>query len=193
MGPIVLFYLRSAVSTVAVPAHTTTPLRRLYAARAAFALLWAGAFAAVATPYGTAALVLAVLYAGVDAAATLVDAATSGDRPTRLLQANVVVSTAAAVALAAVGTGDAGAVLLVWGLWAVAAGALQLGAGLARRRRLGGQLPVVLSGGLSVLAGLGFAASSRGDGSLVGVAGYAALGGVFFLVSALRQGRGARA
>ncbi|QIG44281.1 hypothetical protein G5V58_17210 [Nocardioides anomalus] len=182
------------MSTVDVPTRTTlptTPLRRLYAARAVFAFLWAGAFAAVASPFGTAALVLAVLYAAVDAAATLVDAATPGDRPSRLLQVNVAVSTVTAVALAAVGTGDRGDVLLVWGLWALVAGALQLGTGLARRRRLGGQGAVVLSGGLSVLAGAGFAASSR-HGSLVGIAGYAALGGVFFLVSALRQGRGAR-
>jgi uncharacterized membrane protein HdeD (DUF308 family) len=58
------------------------------------------------------------------------------------------------------------------------------------RRRLGGQWPLVLSGGISVLAGTAFALMAGAPGAaLTGVAGYATLGGVFFLVSALRLGR----
>ena len=50
---------------------------------------------------------------------------------------------------------------------------------------------MIVSGALSVLAGASFvlAASTPGAG-LAPVAGYALLGGVFFLVSALRLGRG---
>jgi hypothetical protein len=52
---------------------------------------------------------------------------------------------------------------------------------------------MILSGGISVLAGLGFALQSGGaSASLVGVAGYATLGGVFFLISALRLHRALR-
>ena len=51
---------------------------------------------------------------------------------------------------------------------------------------------MILSGGISVLAGAGFVASSRAGTSVTGIAGYAVLGGVFFLVSALRLGRAAK-
>jgi len=47
-----------------------------------------------------------------------------------------------------------------------------------------------VSGALSTLAGTSFVVSaSAADPSLTGLAGYAALGGLFFLVSALRLGR----
>src|SRR5919106_1320796 len=81
------------------------------------------------------------------------------------------------------------AVLRVWGVWAVVAGIVQLVVAI-RRRRLGGQWAMIDSGAISVLAGASFVlmASSAGA-SLTNVAGYALLGGIFFLVSALRLGR----
>ena len=49
---------------------------------------------------------------------------------------------------------------------------------------------LILSGGLSVVAGTGFVLSASGhDPSLLGLAGYATLGGIFFLVAALRLHR----
>jgi hypothetical protein len=49
---------------------------------------------------------------------------------------------------------------------------------------------MILSGGISVLAGAGFIAmAGRPDPSLTTVAGYAVLGGIFFLVSAIRLRR----
>lgn len=82
--------------------------------------------------------------------------------------------------------------LRVWGAWAVTAGLVQLVVAL-RRRGLGGQLPMVLSGGLSVLAGGAFIAMASGDDAEIsGLAGYATLGGIFFLVSALRLGSSSR-
>jgi uncharacterized membrane protein HdeD (DUF308 family) len=165
----------------------TAPLRRLYLVRFAFALVWAGLFVATSDPFGTIALVLAVLYPAFDLGAAVVDARTSG-RSTPALYVNILLSAAAAVALLAVGTGDVGDVLVVWGLWAITAGVVQLLVGVVRRG-LGGQWPMILSGGISVLAGAGFAMSSGDATSVTPIAGYAALGGVFFLVSALRLRR----
>jgi uncharacterized membrane protein HdeD (DUF308 family) len=55
---------------------------------------------------------------------------------------------------------------------------------------MGGQWPMILSGGLSVLAGSSFVAmASAPDPSLAALAGYATVGGIFFLVSALRLRR----
>jgi hypothetical protein len=49
---------------------------------------------------------------------------------------------------------------------------------------------MILSGGISVVAGASFVLQTTKDGaSLTTLAGYATLGGVFFLVSALRLGR----
>lgn len=171
---------------------TRSALRRLYLGRFAFALVWAGLFAATSSPVAGVAVVLLVLYPAFDAVAAVVDARTSGDeaRSSTALRLNVVLSVATAVALAVVGD-DAKGILLVWGAWAVTAGAVQLVVAVLRRR-LGGQVPMMLSGGLSVLAGLAIAASSRDADSLVNIAGYAVVGGLFFLVSALRLGRPAR-
>jgi hypothetical protein len=49
---------------------------------------------------------------------------------------------------------------------------------------------MILSGGISVVAGTSFILQASADGaSLTNLAGYALLGGIFFLVSALRLGR----
>lgn len=187
----------------AAPTDSTTPtrsttapdpgpgtLRRLHLARAAFALAWAALFALTSSPFGTAALVLAVLYPTVDLAAAAADArsASAGRTPKPVLYVNMVVSAFAALALVAVGTDDVGDVLLVWGAWAVASGAVQLVLAVQRRAQPG-QYPLILSGALSVVAGGSFAASAPDATSPTSIAGYAALGGVFFLVSGLRAGR----
>ena len=165
----------------------TATLRRLYLARSVFALVWAGLFLAVSSPVGTAAVVLAVLYPAVDLAAATIDARTSGAGRPRALYLNVALSLVAAVALAVVGE-DVEGILLVWGAWAITAGVVQLVVGVVRRA-VGGQWPMILSGGISVLAGGSFVASAGDATSVTGIAGYATLGGVFFLISALRLGR----
>jgi uncharacterized membrane protein HdeD (DUF308 family) len=101
-------------------------------------------------------------------------------------------STLTAVALAVAVSSGIPSVLRVWGVWAITAGIVQLVVAI-RRRRLGGQSALILSGGLSAVAGTGFILmAGRPDPSLSGLAGYAALGGVFFLVSAIRLRRPAR-
>jgi uncharacterized membrane protein HdeD (DUF308 family) len=77
-------------------------------------------------------------------------------------------------------------VLRVWGGWAITAGIVQLIVAILRRR-LGGQVAMILSGGISVLAGTAFLLMAGGqNAALTGVGGYAILGGIFFLVSAIR-------
>ena len=53
---------------------------------------------------------------------------------------------------------------------------------------------MIISGGISVLAGASFVVSaSADDPALGGAAGYAVPGAVFFLIAALRLGRAANA
>ena len=168
---------------------TVSVLRRLYFVRFGFAVVWAGLLALTASDLGVAAGVLLVLYPLFDVAAAVVDARSSR---TRELVLNMVISSLAALGLALAATSGAPAALRVWGAWAIGAGLVQLVVAL-QRRRLPGQWPLALSGAISTLAGAGFIMMAAGtEPSLVSLAGYAALGGIFFLVSALRVGATAR-
>jgi uncharacterized membrane protein HdeD (DUF308 family) len=177
-------------ATAEVRTSGTTPaLRRLYLLRSGFAIVWAGLLALTASDLGVAAVVLLVLYPLVDVAAAVVDARASGARE---LVLNIVISSLAALGLALAATSGIPAALRVWGAWAVLAGIVQLVVAL-RRRRLGGQWAMILSGGISTVAGASFIVMASGDDpSLTTLAGYAVLGGVFFLISAIRLGRAAR-
>jgi len=181
-----------STTTIAAPprtAGTASTLRRLYLVRFAFAIVWALVMFTTTSTLGPVAVTLLVLYPLFDAAAALIDARTS--RGT-LLYVNVAVSliTAAGVAIAC--TSGIPSVLRVWGAWAIVAGLVQLIVGLTRRT-MGGQWPMIVSGGISVLAGAAFIAGAAADNpTLTNAAGYAIPGGVFFLISALRLGRAAK-
>jgi uncharacterized membrane protein HdeD (DUF308 family) len=168
-------------------------LRRLYFVRFGFAVVWAAIVALTASTISPLVAVLLVLYPAFDLAAAIVDhRASRATRPAALLYVNMALSLIAAVALGFAAASGAAAVLVTWGLWALTAGAVQLIVGL-NRRKLGGQWAMIISGGISVLAGLAFILMSGTMASVAGIAGYATLGGIFFLISALRLGRAAKA
>ena len=174
----------------------TSPLRTLYLTRFAFAIVWAMLLLVSsstlddATTLGPLTAVLLVVYPLFDLAAAVIDRGSSHPTgsPSALLVVNMVLSLLAAIGLLLAIRAGASSVLVVWGLWAITAGAVQLVVGL-RRRALGGQWAMIASGGISVLAGASFIAQSREAGSVTTLAGYAVLGGIFFLVSALRLRR----
>lgn len=165
-------------------------LRTLYVIRFVFAGLWVGVvFATVAPQTAPSALltILLVIYPLFDAAAVLwqLRADPERGRPKTAEWFNVVVSVVIAVALGIASTSSVSAALAVWGVWAIIAGIPQLVAAI-RNRRSGGQIAQMLSGGISVLAGAGFLLQGvQGNGMISGAAGYASLGAVFFLISAI--------
>ncbi|MDN3356233.1 hypothetical protein [Actinomadura sp. DC4] len=182
------------MTTATTAARATTgvapTLRRLYFVRFGFALVWAVLLFLTGSSIGPLSAALLVLYPVFDVAAAVVDARSSRvDGSAAGLYVNIAISAVAAVGLAVALTSGIPAVLRVWGIWAVLAGIVQLVVA-SRRRRLGGQWAMIASGGISVLAGASFFVMASRDGaSLSNVAGYALLGGIFFLVSALRLGR----
>src|SRR5690606_21196122 len=90
------------------------------------------------------------------------------------------------IALGIASTFSTSAALIVWGAWAIGAGIPQLISAI-RNRRAGGQVPQMLSGGISVFAGSAFLVQGlQGAQAIAGVGGYATLGAIFFLVSAIR-------
>jgi uncharacterized membrane protein HdeD (DUF308 family) len=174
-------------------AGVATSLRKLYLFRFGFAIVWAVLVFALGSDLGAVTVTLLVLYPLVDLGAAVIDA--RSNRSTRagaLLYINMALSLIAAIGLAIAASSGTPAVLRVWGAWALTAGLVQLIVAI-RRRNLGGQWAMIISGGLSVLVGGAFIASASGDGgSLSSLGGYATLGGIFFLVSALRLGRTAK-
>ncbi|MEU4385892.1 hypothetical protein [Promicromonospora sp. NPDC023805] len=175
------------------PAATAVSLRNLYFVRFGFAIVWAVLLFAVGKSLGPVAIGLLVLYPLFDVAAAVVDFRSSKTaRPTVGLYLNMALSLLTAIGLAVAVTSGIPAVLRVWGVWAITAGIVQLVVAV-RRYRLGGQWAMILSGGISVFAGTGFFLMAGGPNAmLTSLAGYATLGGVFFLASALRLHRVAK-
>jgi hypothetical protein len=171
------------------------PSQPIATIRAVLALAWAAAVTiAVGNDVPTTASDLAAGVAVLLASYPLIDVVASiavarYDATSRIvLRVNAAISTAAVVAIAVTGLGsDAGATLASFGAWAAISGAIQLGVAIHRRRARGAQLPMIVSGGLSTVAGLGFIAQSGGnDAHLTYIGGYMALGALLYLLSALR-------
>jgi uncharacterized membrane protein HdeD (DUF308 family) len=179
-------------TTALATAAVTSALRRLYFVRFGFALIWAVVLFSTARSIGPVSATLLVIYPLFDVGAAIVDVRSSrASRSALGLYVNIAISVIAAVGLIFAVASDIPAVLRVWGVWAVLAGLAQLIVAL-RRRKLGGQWAMIASGTISTLAGISFLLQSAAPhASLSNLAGYALLGGVFFLVSALRLGRNA--
>ena len=181
-------------TSVMAPAPTASApaaLRNLYFLRFAFALVWAALLFTSAHDLGALSATLLVIYPLFDVVCAVVDirSAKANRGPVRGLYANVALSALTAAGLVAAVSSGIPAVLRVWGAWAITAGVVQLIVGVLRRG-MGGQWPMIASGAISTLAGASFIAQAgKDDASLSSLAGYAFLGGVFFLVSALRLGR----
>jgi uncharacterized membrane protein HdeD (DUF308 family) len=156
----------------------------LLVSRAVLALLWAAALVlAVGDRVPTTDADLPFAVAAILTTYPLIDAGASIVAGLRL---NAAISAIAAVAVGATAFGaDAGATLIAFGLWAAVSGAIQFGVAVHRRRRDGGQVAMLISGGLSTLAGISFlSAAGMDDAHLATLAGYMAFGAVLYLVSA---------
>lgn len=165
-------------------------LRRLYLVRFGFALVWAGLLFATASSIGPVSATLLVLYPLFDVAAAVVDLRSSRAGGSAVgLYVNIAISALAGIGVVVAVASGIPAVLRVWGVWAVVSGLVQLVVAI-RRRGLGGQWAMIASGAISTVAGTSFFLQAAGEGASLGnLAGYALLGGIFFLVSALRLGR----
>jgi hypothetical protein len=168
--------------------------RRITVVRAVLALAWAAAVViAVGDRVPTtsaevpiAAAVLLASYPLIDVIASLLSSLFAD---ARVLRINAAISALAVVGIAVAAFGsDAGATLVAFGAWAAVSGAIQLGVAIHRRRLHGRQLSMIVSGGLSTIAGIGFlAASGMDDAQLASVGGYMALGALLYLLWAYRS------
>ena len=131
-------------------------------------------------PVAAAALIAA--YPLIDVVASLASAHRRPDATP--LRVNAAISTLAAVGVGTTAFGaDAGAALTTFGVWAVVSGAIQFVLALRGTR----QVPMIISGGLSTVAGVSFfSAAGMHDAHLAVLGGYMAVGAVLYLVSARR-------
>ena len=170
------------------PADQEQWLKLYYFTRAAFSVVWVVAAFAVGQSSAAIGGFLLVAYPAWDAAANLLDALRSGGlNQNRTQVLNVLVSLATTVAVIVGLQMSMNRVLGVFGAWAILSGLLQLGTAVRRWRSYGAQWAMVLSGGQSALAGGFFIvqAAMPVAPSITNVAGYAGVGALYFLVSAL--------
>lgn len=169
-------------------ANHTRWLQRYYFLRAAFSLAWFIAALAIAPSSAVIAAALLVAYPAWDAAANYLDALSSGGLSQNRTQGlNVLVSLVTTIAVMLALQVSMNWVLGIFGAWAILSGLLQLGTAVRRWKSFGAQWAMVLSGGQSALVGsfFIFQASMPAVPSIADVAGYAAVGAVYFLVSAV--------
>jgi uncharacterized membrane protein HdeD (DUF308 family) len=172
--------------------------QRIVIVRAVLALVWAAGLViavgdrvpSTSSDVPIAAAALLASYPAIDAVASIA-AALGTDASGRVLRINAAIS---ALAAAAAFGADAGATLAAFGAWAAVSGAIQFGVAVQRRRARGRQLAMIVSGGLSTIAGISFlAASGMDDAHLATVGGYMALGALLYLLGAHRSRTAPRA
>jgi hypothetical protein len=169
--------------------------RRIAIVRALVALVWAAALViavgdqvpSTSSDVPIAAAALLASYPAIDVVASIAGARGTADS-VRVLYVNAAIGVLAIAALGITAFGaDAGATLAAFGSWAAVSGAIQLGVAVHRRAE-GRQLPMIVSGGISTIAGAFFvAASGMDDAQLAGIGGYMALGALLFLLFAYRR------
>ncbi|MEE4594578.1 hypothetical protein V2J94_22280 [Streptomyces sp. DSM 41524] len=185
-------------TTVTPSTTTATPtpsgLRSLYLIRIAFSLIWVALVLTTSASLVSAdrptaiAAVLLIIYPLWDVIATLLERrmAGTGSATNRVSSINMALGLAATAGMTIAVFSTIGRALLVFGAWALLAGAVQLIVAIRRRRIVGAQWPMIISGGQSVLAGATVAATSASaTSSLSTVAGYSAFGAFWFLVSVI--------
>lgn len=168
--------------------ETARSLRKLYFLRAGFSILWVILVTALAKTNTTIATTLFIIYPAWDIIATYFDIqanpATANKTPQYI---NIAISITTTIGIIlALQTGIPQA-LIVFGIWAILTGVIQLILGLHRRKQLGGQWPMIISGGQSMLAGGTFIAMAHDPNQgITTLAGYAAFGAFYFLLTAFR-------
>jgi uncharacterized membrane protein HdeD (DUF308 family) len=165
----------------------TRSLRNLYLTRTVVQLLWAGIVLAEAISNPTLAAALLIFYPLWDVACTLYDlrsSTRSASTPPTAQYFNAVLGTIAAIGIAATVFKAPQQAVVTFGAWAAAAGLAQLAVGVVRRKALGGQWAMILSGLQSTAAGVAFILGGLHDKTHIkDLGGYAIFGGIYFLIA----------
>ena len=168
--------------------ETATSLRKLYFIRAAFSVTWVILIALFAKTSMSIASVLLIIYPAWDVAGTFLDIRANRYSPSKIPQyVNAVISGITTIAVGIALQKGVPETLIVFGAWAIGTGLIQLILGLRRRKLLGGQWPMIISGGQSILGGTSFILLAHDPTKgITSLAGYAAFGAFYYLLAAYR-------
>ena len=182
--------MSNAVPDEQLQAHS---LRNLYFTRTAVQLLWACIVLATAASNPAAAAGLLILYPLWDVACTVYDlrsSTRSNSSPSTAQYVNAALGSLAAIGIALTAFKSPQQAVVTFGVWAFAAGVAQLSVGISRRKQLGGQWAMILSGLQSAGAGVAFILGGLHDKTHIkDLGGYAIFGGVYFLIAGLLMHR----
>lgn len=168
--------------------ETARSLRKLYFIRAAFSIVWVILIALFAKTAANISGILLIIYPAWDVVGTFMDInANRGGSSKTPQYVNAVISTITAVAVGIALQKGVPETLIVFGVWAIGTGLIQLVLGIRRRKFLGGQWPMIISGAQSAIAGTSFILLAHDPTKgITSLAGYAAFGAFYYLLAAFR-------
>ncbi|MDB5148946.1 MAG: hypothetical protein JWQ57_2966 [Mucilaginibacter sp.] len=151
---------KTLIIETSAAAKTARELRKLYFIRVAFSVTWVILVSLLAKASLGAATVLLVIYPLWDVVGTFLDIRANRGNGTSVTPqyTNAAISIVTTFAVAIAINKGVPAALVVFGAWALLTGLIQLVLGLKRRKEFGGQWPMILSGGQSMIAGVSFIA-----------------------------------
>ena len=162
-------------------------LRNLYFTRTVVQLLWAALVLVNAVSHPQLAAGLLIFYPLWDVACTVYDlraSTRSASGPPTAQYVNAVLGILAAIGILLTVFKSPQQAVVTFGAWASAAGLAQLAVGIFRRKQLGGQWAMILSGLQSAAAGVAFILGGlHGKTHIKDLGGYAIFGGVYFLIA----------
>jgi uncharacterized membrane protein HdeD (DUF308 family) len=169
--------------------QATRALRNLYFTRTVVQLVWAGTVLVTAAHNPGLAAILLILYPLWDVVCTLFErksASISG--PAQYVNAGLGTITAIGIGITAFS--HPMWAVAVFGMWALAAGLLQLAVGIPRRKQFGGQWAMILSGAQSAAAGVAFLLGGlSGNIHIQDLGGYAVFGAIYFFIGGILLSR----
>ncbi|WDZ98762.1 DUF308 domain-containing protein [Mucilaginibacter sp. SJ] len=186
---------KTLIIETSAAANTARELRKLYFTRVAFSVTWVILVSLLAKTSFTAATILLVIYPLWDVVGTFLDIRANQGNGTSVTPqyVNVAISIVTTLSVGFAITKGVPAALIVFGGWALLTGLIQLVLGLKRRKEFGGQWPMILSGGQSMLAGVSFIAMAHSPNmGIANLAGYSAFGAFYYLLAAIRLGKSAK-
>jgi uncharacterized membrane protein HdeD (DUF308 family) len=169
-------------------AETASSLRKLYFIRAAFSVAWVIVITLFAKTSIGLASVLLIIYPAWDVVGTFLDIRANHNSPSKTPQyVNAAISSITTVAIAIALQKGIPETLMVFGAWAIGTGLIQFILGLRRRKFLGGQWPMIISGAQSVIGGT--ATIILAHDPTIGIPSlstYVAFGAFYYLLAAYR-------
>jgi uncharacterized membrane protein HdeD (DUF308 family) len=182
---------QSNAATDGQAVETARSLRNLYFIRAAVSVVWVILVALFTKTSMGIASVLLIIYPAWDVVGTFLDIRANHNSPSKTPQyINAAISAVTTVAIGFALQKGIPEALMVFGAWAILTGLIQLVLGVRRRKLLGGQWPMILSGGQSMIAGISFIVLAHAPTmGIINLAGYSAFGAFYYLLAAFRLSR----